>query len=156
MSGEGTITAASSELPSDRSVPTASPCSISTNSPESDEHKANSSVATLGDGSEEVGTLEWAQVIELQAFSDRKVWIEEKTRVNTIPIFRDLFPGGTEDIFPATRTNASNRGLRWIGHPPLCVRSHQFGVTHKSRAQGLGRRTRQDRKGDGDFRCWRV
>jgi hypothetical protein len=45
--------------------------------------KANSSATTPGDGTEEVGTLEWAQVIELQAFSDRKVWIEEKTRVNT-------------------------------------------------------------------------
>jgi len=88
MSGEGTTTAASSEPASDRnSFVTALPRSVSTNFPESDGTKTNSSAATPGDGTEEVGTLEWAQVIELQAFSDRKVWIEEKTRVSKIHHF---------------------------------------------------------------------
>ena len=85
MSGEGTTTAASSETASDHDFfTTALPRPIPTNLPESDRIETRSSATTPDDGTEEVGTLEWAQVIELQAFSDRKVWIEEKTRVNTI------------------------------------------------------------------------
>lgn len=85
MSGEGTTSAASSETASDHDFfATALPRSIPTNLPESDGIETRSSATTPDDGTEEVGTLEWAQVIELQAFSDRKVWIEEKTRVNTI------------------------------------------------------------------------
>jgi hypothetical protein len=84
MTGEGS-TAASSELTCDlEPFAAALPLSIPTNLPKSDELEANPLAATPEDGTEEVGTLEWAQVIELQAFSDRKVWIEEKTRVNTI------------------------------------------------------------------------
>jgi len=95
MSGEGNTTTASSQHTSNRnSFVTALPRSASTNFPESDEIEANSSTATPDDGTEEVGTLEWAQVIELQAFSDRKVWIEEKTRVNTLFLFLEDFPTG--------------------------------------------------------------
>lgn len=85
MSGEGTTTTASSEPASNLDAfATALPRSISTKFPESDRTTANPSATTPDDGIEEVGTLEWAQVIELQAFSDRKVWIEEKTRVSTL------------------------------------------------------------------------
>ena len=85
MSGEGTTTATTSEPTSNHDPSaTALPRSVPTSLPESGGTGASSSAATLDDGTEEVGTLEWAQVIELQAFSERKVWIEEKTRVNTI------------------------------------------------------------------------
>jgi hypothetical protein len=85
MSGEGTTTTAYSEPASNHSSLTiASPRPATTNLPESDGTQANPSATKPDEGAEEVGTLEWAQVIELQAFSDRKVWIEEKTRVNTI------------------------------------------------------------------------
>lgn len=88
MSGEGTSTNVFSEPPSDLgSFITVLPRSVSTNLQESDGPHANPSAAAPDDGTEEVGTLEWAQVIELQAFSDRKVWIEEKTRVNIILYF---------------------------------------------------------------------
>ena len=91
MSGEGTITSAFPEPACDlESIAAALPRSVSTNLPKSDELKTNPPVATQDDGTEEVGTLEWAQVIELQAFSDRKVWIEEKTRVNIILHFQGL------------------------------------------------------------------
>ncbi|THH33803.1 hypothetical protein EUX98_g442 [Antrodiella citrinella] len=40
------------------------------------------------DGEEQ--PLEWHEVIELQAFSDRKVWIEEKTKRNLSPADTDL------------------------------------------------------------------
>ncbi len=30
--------------------------------------------------------LEWHEVIELKAFSERKVWIEEKTKVRPVPV----------------------------------------------------------------------
>ena len=36
------------------------------------------------EGSGEERPLEWHEVIELQAFSERKVWIEEKTRVSRV------------------------------------------------------------------------
>jgi hypothetical protein len=95
MFGEGTTTTASSELANNRNpFATALPRSIQTNFPESDGLKTNPSAATPDDGSEGVGSLEWAQVIELQEFSDRKVWIEEKTRVNTILHFSKVFPTG--------------------------------------------------------------
>lgn len=81
MSGEGTSTTAS-DL---GTLTTALPRPIPTNLPKPDGLNTNLSAVTQDDGNEEVGTLEWAQVIELQAFSDRKVWIEEKTRVNIIP-----------------------------------------------------------------------
>ena len=83
MSGAGTsATTVSSEPASDLgSSATALPRSVSTNLPELDGLNPNPPATTPDDGTEEVGTLEWAQVIELQAFSDRKVWIEEKTRV---------------------------------------------------------------------------
>lgn len=85
MSGEGTTTAASSEPASNHDFFAAAlPRSIPAKLPESGRIETNSSATTPDDGTEEVGTLEWAQVIELQAFSDRKVWIEEKTRVNTV------------------------------------------------------------------------
>jgi len=85
MSGEGTTTTTSSEPTSNHGPSaTALPRFVPTTLPESGEIGASSSAATQDDGTEEVGTLEWAQVIELQAFSERKVWIEEKTRVNTI------------------------------------------------------------------------
>ena len=85
MSGEMTTTATSSEPASNHDpFTTALPHPAPTTSPESDGIEAHSSAATPDDGAEEVGTLGWAQVIELQAFSDRKVWIEEKTRVNTM------------------------------------------------------------------------
>ena len=98
MSAEGTTTNVSSEPASNRdSFATALPRCLPTNLPESDGTKTNPPAATPDDGTEEVGTLEWAQVIELQAFSDRKVWIEEKTRVSTIPRFSEDFrPGETE------------------------------------------------------------
>ena len=98
MSGEGTTTAISSEPTSNRdSSATALPRSIPTNSPESDGTRTNASAAMSDDGTGEVGTLEWAQVIELQAFSDRKVWIEEKTRVSTIlHLSRNFLVGDTE------------------------------------------------------------
>lgn len=83
MSGEGTSTTAFSERASDLgSFATALPRSVSTNLPESNGLHTNPSATIPDDTTDEVGTLEWAQVIELQAFSDRKVWIEEKTRVN--------------------------------------------------------------------------
>lgn len=85
MSGEGTTTTAASEHASNLDFfATALPRPAPTQLPESDETKTNSSATTPDDGTEEVGTLEWAQVIELQAFSDRKVWIEEKIRVSTM------------------------------------------------------------------------
>ena len=101
MSGEGTTTAFSSGLTSNRDSPaTALPRFLPTNSPESDRTKTNPSAATPDNGTEEVGTLEWAQVIELQAFSDRKVWIEEKTRVSaTHHLFRGFLAGGTESWY---------------------------------------------------------
>ena len=98
MSGEGTTSAASSETASDHDFfATALPRSIPANLPESDGIETRSSATTPDDGTEEVGTLEWAQVIELQAFSDRKVWIEEKTRVSTMLHFsEDPLVGETE------------------------------------------------------------
>lgn len=85
MSGEGTSTTVFSQPASDLgSFTTALPRSVSTNLPKSDGLNTNPSATTPEDGAEEVGTLEWAQVIELQAFSDRKAWIEEKTRVNIV------------------------------------------------------------------------
>ena len=78
MSGEGTIPELTNNL---ESLAIALPRSVSTTLQKSDELVTNSPAATPEDGAE-VGTLEWAQVIELQAFSDRKVWIEEKTRVH--------------------------------------------------------------------------
>jgi len=93
MSGEGTMTTASSEPARNRdSLVTTLPRSVPTKFPESDGIKTSSSATTPGDETEEVGTLEWAQVIELQAFSDRKVWIEEKTRVSTILRFPRISP----------------------------------------------------------------
>ena len=82
MSGEETTTTISSE-PTSNHDPSATALPPTT-LPESGGIGASSSAATQDDGTEEVGTLEWAQVIELQAFSERKVWIEEKTRVNTM------------------------------------------------------------------------
>ena len=98
MSGEGTTNTVSSEPVSNHnSFATALPRSASTNLPESDGTKTDPSAATPDDGTGEVGTLEWAQVIELQAFSDRKVWIEEKTRVSTMLHFsEDPLVGETE------------------------------------------------------------
>ena len=84
MSGEGTTTATSEPTSNHDPSATALPRSVPTTLPESGEIGAGSSTATQDDGTEEVGTLDWAQVIELQAFSERKVWIEEKTRVNTM------------------------------------------------------------------------
>ena len=97
MSGEGTTTTASSGLASDlypfvNVLPPPDP----TNLPES---KTNPSTTTPNDGTEEVGTLEWAQVIELQAFSDRKVWIEEKTRVSIMLNFSEDSPAGKTEVF---------------------------------------------------------
>ena len=85
MSGEGTTTAISSD-PTSNHDPSATAAlrPVPTTLPESGGIEASSSAASQEDGTEEVGTLEWAQVIELQAFSERKVWIEEKIRVNTI------------------------------------------------------------------------
>ena len=98
MSGEGTTTTASSEPANNiDAFATALPRSLPTNFPESEGTATNPSATTPGDGIEEVGTLEWAQVIELQAFSDRKVWIEEKTRVSTILHFpKDLLVNEAE------------------------------------------------------------
>lgn len=97
MSGEGTFTTAFFEPSSHLgSFATALPRSVSTNLPKSDGLNANPSATTPDDGTEEIGTLEWAQVIELQAFSDRKVWIEEKTRVN-ITLFPEYFFAGKTD-----------------------------------------------------------
>jgi len=99
MSGEGTTTATSSEPTSNHDPSAAAlPRSAPTTLPESAEIGPSSSTATPDDGAEEVGTLEWAQVIELQAFSERKVWIEEKTRVNT------MFH--SSDDFLATKTES--------------------------------------------------
>jgi hypothetical protein len=87
MFGEGTastFTHLASNLESfTTALPLPRPRSAATNLPKSDGPNANPPVVMPDDETEEVGTLEWAQVIELQAFSDRKVWIEEKTRVNT-------------------------------------------------------------------------
>ena len=95
MSGEGTTTTVIPEPTSTRdSLATALPRFIPINSPESDRTKTNPSAATPDDGTGEVGTLEWAQVIELQAFSDRKVWIEEKTRVSKISHLSRSFLAG--------------------------------------------------------------
>ena len=98
MSDEGTTTTISPGPASNLDHSAAAlPRCISTNLPESDGTKTNASAATPDDGTEEVGTLEWAQVIELQAFSDRKVWIEEKTRVSAIlRSSEDFFVGETE------------------------------------------------------------
>jgi len=98
MSDDGTTTTVSSGPANNLDYfATVLPRCVSTNFPESDGTKANPSAATLDDGTEEVGTLEWAQVIELQAFSERKVWIEEKTRVSAILCFsEDFFLGETE------------------------------------------------------------
>jgi len=121
------------------------------NLPESDGIKA----ATPDDGTEEVRALELAQVIELQAFSDRKAWIEEKTRVNTM--LRSPPARLSYDVyFLATGTVVPSRGVRWTGLPTLGFRNHQLRVTHQSKAPGLGRRMRQDRERDRDFRCRRV
>lgn len=88
MSGEGTTTTILSEPTSNLDSPaTTPPRPVSTNLPESDGFNTSTSTTTTDDESGEVGTLEWAQVIELQAFSDRKVWIEQKTRVRIIPHF---------------------------------------------------------------------
>lgn len=62
------------------------PTSIQTTSdPETpgDTTLANSPEKFNGKSEAERGeeALEWAQVIELQEFSERKAWIEEKTRV---------------------------------------------------------------------------
>lgn len=38
-------------------------------------------LTTSGAGPDEGQTLEWHEVIELQAFSERKAWIEEKIKV---------------------------------------------------------------------------
>ena len=85
MSGEGSTTTASSEPANNHdSSATTLPRPAPTIFPESAGIETNSSATTPDDGTEEVGTLEWAQVIELQAFSDRKVWIEEKTRVSVM------------------------------------------------------------------------
>lgn len=92
MSGEGSPAASSEPACDLESIAAALPRPTSTNLPKSDEVETNPSAATPEDGIEEVGTLEWAQVIELQAFSDRKVWIEEKTRVNTILHFPRISP----------------------------------------------------------------
>jgi len=87
MPGEGTTTATSSEPASNHDPSaTALPRSIPTTLPESGKIGADPPAVIPDDGTEEVGTLEWAQVIELQAFSERKVWIEEKTRVNICSI----------------------------------------------------------------------
>jgi hypothetical protein len=100
MSGEGTTTTASFELASDPySFVNVLPPSDPTNLPELDGTKTDLSTTTPNDGTEGVGTLEWAQVIELQAFSERKVWIEEKTRVSTILGFSEDSPVGKTKAF---------------------------------------------------------
>ena len=100
MSGEGTTTTASLELASDLySFVNVLPPPDPTNLPESDGTKTDLSITTPNDGTEGIGTLEWAQVIELQAFSDRKVWIEEKTRVSIILHFSEDFPAGRAEAF---------------------------------------------------------
>jgi hypothetical protein len=128
MSGEGTSTTTFSGPASDISFANALPRSVSTNLPESDGLTTNPSATTPDDGTEEVGTLEWAQVIELQAFSDRKVWIEEKTRVSIVIHFPRI-SSLMAMHFLATGTNAPNRGLRWIGPPRLRFGNHQFRTT---------------------------
>jgi hypothetical protein len=63
-----------------------------------------------GDNNGETGeeeALEWAQVIELQAFSERNAWIEEKTRVRT---YLHLISCPTKmDV--VSRTDATNRSI---------------------------------------------
>lgn len=51
---------------------------------------------TSGTGLDEGQTLEWHEVIELQAFSERKAWIEEKIKVWLI--HAPLLRVATEDI----------------------------------------------------------
>ena len=85
MFGERTAISTSSEPARNHNPPTgALPRSIPTDLPESSGIGAGSSATTLNDGSDNFGTLGWARVIELRAFNEGKVEIEEKIRVNTM------------------------------------------------------------------------
>ena len=73
----GTLNQAQHQIASQSSRPTANTLPIT---------RTESSKST--DSEEQA--LEWHEVIELQAFSERKVWIEEKIKVGTLSYFTFL------------------------------------------------------------------
>jgi hypothetical protein len=54
------------------------------------------------DGEEQA--LEWHEVIELQTFSERKAWIEQKIKVTLLPSFS---PAAVQ-LLSVSRANAAN------------------------------------------------
>jgi hypothetical protein len=67
--------------------------------------------------------LESHEVIELQTFSERKAWIEEKIEVNLnlVCVLQVTHP------YLVSRENASNRGFCWFGcYPSFCGGSSWF------------------------------
>lgn len=69
-------------------------------------------------GEQALESLPWAEVIELKTFSERKAWIEEKTKVASHSVVHKSMPSTLPPVFG---TNAAYRGVRRDGsRPRLC------------------------------------
>lgn len=81
--------------------------------------------------------LELHEVIELQTFSERKAWIEQKIKVFKLSILLAM----VAHLLPVPREDAPNRGIRRLGcYTRLCGGCPRF--THAGRIKAVDDRTR--------------
>ncbi len=120
----GTLDQAPHQIPSQSSIPITNALPIA---------RTESSKST--DSEEQA--LEWHEVIELQAFSERKVWIEEKIKVGT-PCFQFLKSGDGHGTFRCGRKcHLSKSTVAWTPYALPPKRSRVFRLELNSRNGSL-------------------
>lgn len=95
--------------------------------------------------------LEWHEVIELKAFSERKVWIEEKTKVRPVPVALRMEHLLSNVLVP--RTTPSHRGLHRTRCSPA-VGGGGAWTPHARAAEAVDGGARQNREGNRGLRLW--
>lgn len=113
---------------------------------------ASSSETTLRhehDDDGEEHALDSHEVIELQAFSERKDWIMDKIKVRS-PLIKCRAPFMTP-IALVSGDTPTYRGVRRPGRRSRIV-SRDSGAPYTRGAKSMGGRARQNREGDGNLR----